>query len=435
MKKMYRKTICLLLAMLCALSLMIPVLATGKSSIEEARNAVVRVVILDAITNEPLSTGSAFGIGETGEAPQYFVTNKHVIEQTLAFDTFFGEEEFNISAINIYIMKSDHAVVFNSLLGEEGEWVIESSQLIPCDIVYKEEDEYPDLAILKATDPYEGRTTLPLAKEISSDNVAETVYALGYPGVADSTNEEEFSVGLLADVTDVTVTQGVISRYAAMKSYGRCKVITHDADVNNGNSGGPLVNEAGEVVGVNTYNLLGNGNYGAYSVEHVADICESLDIPFSYGGTKLGWLVYVLAAALALVLAAIVVILIKKSKPGPGPEPKPEPELDQELRIEGMYGYYAGKRYKLSGTVTIGCGAQNTLALPEGTAGVSHRHCVITAGKDGTILLTDVGSRYGTFLSSGQKLNTNSPVKLYKGDMFWLGSKEQMFRITGKGGK
>ena len=51
------------------------------------------------------------------------------------------------------------------------------------------------------------------------------------------------------------------------------------------------------------------------------------------------------------------------------------------------------------------------------------------------IQLTDLGSSYGTFVGSGQRLNANSPMTLHRGDTFWLGSKEQMFRITGKGGK
>ena len=71
----------------------------------------------------------------------------------------------------------------------------------------------------------------------------------------------------------------------------------------------------------------------------------------------------------------------------------------------------------------------------EGTAGVSHRHCMLTAGADGEVQLTDLGSSYGTFVGSGQRLNANSPMTLHRGDTFWLGSKEQMFRITGKGGK
>ena len=57
---------------------------------------------------------------------------------------------------------------------------------------------------------------------------------------------------------------------------------------------------------------------------------------------------------------------------------------------------------------------------------------MLTAGADGEVQLTDLGSSYGTFVGSGQRLNANSPMTLHRGDTFWLGSKEQMFRITGK---
>ena len=426
-----KKTACLLLAVLCTLTLTIPALAAGDKNISAAAKGVVRLLIMDPITNEPYGFGTAFGIGKAGDAPQYFVTNKHVVDCSFALDE---DVTFNLSAIKIYIMKSSHAVVINGL---NGTCDIESSQLIPCEILYEEEGSNPDLAILKAAEPFEGRTTLPLAKKVSEKDVAATVYALGFPGTTDYTGQGEWSTNLLADTTDITITRGVVSRYGAMKSYGNCRYLSHDAVINPGNSGGPLVNENGEVIGVNTFSLQNStdasASFYAVSVEYVAKICEDMGIPFRYGSAGINWVVYVLAAALTVVIAVIAVLIIKK--PSPKPDPKPEPNLDKALRVEGVFGCYAGKRYKVTGSVTIGCGGQNSLAMPEGTAGVSHRHCMLTAGSDGEVQLTDLGSTYGTFVGSGQRLNANSPITLHQGDTFWLGSKEQMFRITGKGGK
>lgn len=160
-----------------------------------------------------------------------------------------------------------------------------------------------------------------------------------------------------------------------------------------------------------------------------------MGIPFRYGSAVPSWLIYVLAAALVAVIAVIVVLLIKRINHDPNPVPPTPPVPPEPLRVEGVFGCFAGKRYKVTGSVTIGCGGQNSLAMPEGTAGVSHRHCMLTAGADGEVQLTDLGSSYGTFVGSGQRLNANSPMTLHRGDTFWLGSKEQMFRITGKGGK
>ena len=439
LKAICKKTACLLLVVICALTLTVPALAAGDKNISTAAKGVVRLLIMDPLTNEPYGFGTAFGIGKAGEAPQYFVTNKHVVDCSF---TLADDVTFNLSAIKIYIMKSSHAVVFNGL---SGTCDIESSQLIPCEVIYEEESENPDLAILKAAEPFEGRVTLPLAKKVSEKDVAATVYALGFPGTTDYTGQGEWSMNLLADITDITITRGVVSRYGAMKTYGNCKYLSHDAVINPGNSGGPLVNEKGEVMGINTFSLQNrtdaSASFYAVSSEYVAKVCEDMGIPFRYGSTGVSWVVYVLAAALVAVIVVIVVLIIKRRRPDPNPEPPappvlpvPEPE-DKTLRVEGVFGCYAGKRYKVTGSVTIGCGGQNSLAMPEGTAGVSHRHCMLTAGADGEVQLTDLGSTYGTFVGSGQRLNANSPMTLHRGDTFWLGSKEQMFRITGKGGK
>ena len=428
-----KRAACLLLAVICALSLTLPALAAGDKNISNAAKGVVRVLIMDPVTNQVCSTGTAFGIGKAGEAPQYFVTNKHVVdcEYTIAEGI-----TVNLSAIKVYIMKTSHAVVLNRL---SGNIEVESSQLIPCEILYEETGSYPDLAILKAAEPFEGHITLPLAKNISEKDVAATVYALGYPGVTDLTAQNALSANLLADTSDITITRGVISRYGAMKSFNNCRLISHDAVIDHGNSGGPLVNEKGEVMGINTLYLQrstdASASFYAFSSEYIVKVCEDMGIPFRYGSAVPSWLIYVLAAALVAVIAVIVVLLIKRINHDPNPVPPTPPVPPEPLRVEGVFGCFAGKRYKVTGSVTIGCGGQNSLAMPEGTAGVSHRHCMLTAGADGEVQLTDLGSSYGTFVGSGQRLNANSPMTLHRGDTFWLGSKEQMFRITGKGGK
>lgn len=153
-----KRAACLLLAVICALSLTLPALAAGDKNISNAAKGVARVLVMDPVTNQIYSTGTAFGIGKAGEAPQYFVTNKHVVdcEYTIAEGI-----TVNLSAIKVYIMKTSLAVVYNKL---SGTYEVESSQLIPCEILYEEIGSYPDLAILRAAEPFEGHITLPLAK-------------------------------------------------------------------------------------------------------------------------------------------------------------------------------------------------------------------------------------------------------------------------------
>lgn len=95
-------------------------------------------------------------------------------------------------------------------------------------------DSLHDLALLRPAAPLDlpaaelGPAALPLE--------GETVLALGLPLGA------KFSA-----------TQGIVS--GARREYHDLLYIQHDATLNPGNSGGPLVNGKGEVVGVNTFDL------------------------------------------------------------------------------------------------------------------------------------------------------------------------------------
>jgi serine protease Do len=71
-----------------------------------------------------------------------------------------------------------------------------------------------------------------------------------------------------------TATQGVVSKVDRIRD--GLKYIQIDAAINPGNSGGPLVNEAGEVVGVNSFIIRGGDNLGfALPVSYLK---EALDI-------------------------------------------------------------------------------------------------------------------------------------------------------------
>ncbi len=104
-------------------------------------------------------------------------------------------------------------------------------------------DPYSDLAVLKTSGNIPG--VAPLG---NSDNLkpGETVIAIGSP---------------LGDFKN-TVTVGVISATGRSldtgKNYQMEEMIQTDAAINQGNSGGPLVNLAGEVIGINTIIVRGS---------------------------------------------------------------------------------------------------------------------------------------------------------------------------------
>jgi S1-C subfamily serine protease len=73
-----------------------------------------------------------------------------------------------------------------------------------------------------------------------------------------------------------TVTTGVISSMRDDPTGGGFKVIQTDASVNPGNSGGPLVNRAGEVIGIITYKIRGSENLNfAIPVNYLRGLTDS----------------------------------------------------------------------------------------------------------------------------------------------------------------
>jgi serine protease Do len=100
-------------------------------------------------------------------------------------------------------------------------------------------DPFADLAVVEITDMPATARALPLAAHFDDLKVGQPVIAIGNP------------FGL-----ENTMTYGIISAMgrvipSGMSKYSIPKVIQTDAPVNPGNSGGPLLDMQGEVVGVN----------------------------------------------------------------------------------------------------------------------------------------------------------------------------------------
>lgn len=178
-------------------------------AVEKIGPAVVTVVgiipgqatIFGPTQDSPVS-GSGVIISQDG----YILTNNHVVEDTL----------------EVSIILAD---------GDE----------YPVEIVGR--DVFSDLAVLKM----EG--VVPAVASLGNSDAlkpGETVIAIGSP---------------LGDFKN-TVTAGVVSATERMldvnQNYQMEGLIQTDAAINQGNSGGPLVNLAGQVIGINTLIVRGN---------------------------------------------------------------------------------------------------------------------------------------------------------------------------------
>ena len=440
-------TVCILL---CCILTALPAHAVGsdgESAVSSARNGVVR--ILAALPDGSANLGSGFAVGQAGEPSAVFVTNKHVVENSTA----------------VYLLLDDRWSET-----EDGS-ALNMEYVVRCDVVY-EPETYPDYAILLADRIVTERVALPLMPAALAEP-GETIYAIGFPSVSD-----QVTVNYTANVDTVTVTAGTISRLAHMTETDT-DVIQIDANINHGNSGGPLITEEGYVIGLNTYGYGDNINLAVQSDYVISRLNDLVDIgtlyEFEYTlitdrseGSGMMTTVLICVGLLAAAVVVAVLILRRNRKPataagyqkdssGGGSnnsswkkddhsstfpktgqvdeigETQPA-EPQEELRIVGVNGHFAGRRFALTGTLRLGrLPDQNDLVFPADTTGVSGVHCVVRLTSGGATL-TDLGSSFGTFLNGQNKIPPQQPTALKLGDTFALGSQRQTFRLERKNG-
>ena len=125
-----------------------------------------------------------------------------------------------------------------------------------------------DLALLKVDG-----LTLPVAELASGKpNKGDPVIAMGYPGVADYGEDLTF---------EATVNRGVLSNFHREPWSGRgngrpLDIIQHDASINAGNSGGPLFDDCGRVIGVNTQKSGQPNTHGTFWASRITEAIPEL---------------------------------------------------------------------------------------------------------------------------------------------------------------
>lgn len=172
------------------------------------------------------STGTGFVVSDEG----YIVTNAHVVQGAKTATVQFGEDK-----------------------------------AIPAEI--KGQDVNSDLAVLKVDPKAHDLTPLELGST-KGLRVGDPVVAIGNP------------FGL-----DRTLTTGVVSalarRIQGLNGFSIENVVQTDAAINKGNSGGPLIDSAGRVIGVNSQiQSESGGNVGigfAVPVERLKQVLPQLE--------------------------------------------------------------------------------------------------------------------------------------------------------------
>ena len=405
----------------------------GGGSIEpyEARQGVVLVYAIATVYNEDGSveqmggSGTGWAIGKPGEPVQYIVTNGHVVEAAYAYPRMYN----NVAGVvQVYYSAAEN-------------------DFVQAEVVYYSPQTEKDIAILKLPTPTNKRVPLTL-RESDSVKMSETAYALGYPG--DSSARQSLPA---YDLDDVTITKGIISNRVTT-NWATYEAFQIDVSIAAGNSGGPLVDEDGRVIGINASGatdpetgLLLGMNYSII-INELTKILDQERIVYTVAGALSwvpNWFAYVflpvgiLALAGGILLQGISVQKIRKAlsavritgrrkSAGKGRGP-----VGKYAVLRGVTGKYAGQRFDLlKGKIVIGRDPSGcNIVFDKNTPGISGQHCqVVYDINEDCFLITDLGSSYGTFLGNGKKLTANVSEKLSAGDSFYLCDNTNRFVVT-----
>jgi len=340
--------------------------------------------------------GTGFFIGETGEKPQYIVTNCHVIEEFILGGKALGGGELRV------IFDKDE---------EQEAYLVDY-------------DYEKDIAVIRLAEPTDLRRAISL-REPSEDMLGTAIYAVGYPLAAD------ISVNALTSFSknDTTVTAGSVSRLLTESGTGR-RLIQTDVALGAGNSGGPMVDESGAVIGINTAASTVDQNiFYAVNISEIFPLLNRNNIPYTlYEEPKAATSPFVYAGAAGAVVLALVlfVLFARRGKKAAVPEVSAA-----ETKVFGsspvarsLSPQHGGMVVPLHGRpLQIGRDKEACrVVFEDATPGVSSRHCQVQFDEQSAMfIVTDLNSTYGTFLSGGQRLAPNTPTKLAPKSSFYLG--------------
>lgn len=277
------------ICMLFAMNLTAFAASDATPAVAEARNGIIQVRLYyvdNAGNSYCLQTGSGFLLGASSGATTV-ITNHHVIsltdEDKAYWTETFGVDFFNSNEVNMearVAVKRDVEIVTSYVNGSE----------------------QTDFAILELAQPIYDRAPLKVA---NSDELVETqnVYALGFPGAASTAEDDS-----VYTVEDVTISNGIVGKFQTINNI---EFILHNAELGRGNSGGPLVDSNGAVVGVNTLTYADDAAryYSSIEINEIASVLDALGIAYE---------------------KADGVAPAPEPTPEPTPEPAPAPEPTPE---------------------------------------------------------------------------------------------------------
>jgi len=245
-----------------AAALLLPALATAEEAVEAARAHATALstafrhaaevatpsVVLVRSTTKPKSRGQGQGQRQQrGENPFRGTPLERMfpdgLPEGLEFDMPEGAPRRSGVGSGVIVDPSGIVLTNNHVVEGADEVVVELNDGREFRATEIKTDPDSDLAVVRL----EGARDLPVAKLGDSDGLAigDWVIAIGNP----------FEL-------ETTVSAGIISgKGRELGGIRRAQFLQTDAAINPGNSGGPLVNLAGEVIGINTAIASSSGGY------------------------------------------------------------------------------------------------------------------------------------------------------------------------------
>jgi serine protease Do len=201
------------------------------------------------------------------------------------FSQLFGQQEYVIpsqqgSGSGVVISPDGYIVTNNHVVAGANEVTVTFNDRHTAQAKVIGTDPSTDIAVIKV----EGDKSLPFMEFGNSDDarLGQWVLAVGYPLTLDA-----------------TVTAGIISAKGRSLGINKTKsgssavesFIQTDAAVNPGNSGGALVNTAGQLIGINSAIASPTGSYAGYSYAIPANIVrKAVNDLMKYGSVQRGYL-------------------------------------------------------------------------------------------------------------------------------------------------
>jgi hypothetical protein len=414
--------------------------------VEKAKTGTVFLVAMKE--GKPFASGSGFVVSKQG----HIATNFHVVDGSDGMLALF-------------------------LVGNKGY----CRQTTDCIV-----DPAHDLAIIM-TDPVPGVELFPLAVDDPSNG--QSVMAIGFPGVLNDISNDDVDweriVGAKNGIevrpegkkflTPVTFS-GEIGKLmtASPGSNVTFDAILHDAKISWGNSGGPLIDAEGRVIGVNqggqpatvkdsSGNVVAMGEIYTYAIQssHLAALARANNIPviIDHGaptapGSFCGINLFLILAVAGLSIVTFLLVLRKpravivgsvsrlvgtKASRRPS-RPAPSRSSGQSagsprIRLRGRapggqsfdFGFDAEQMKASGGRLIVGRNPDLCqLHLPHDS--VSRQHATLILN-DGKLYLEDRSSGNGTFVNGNEIPVGGAPAPLHPNDRLTLGEVDLMVDV------